>query len=268
MKRIFSRLLCSLSCLLMFGFAACGQARASLIDEVQVYTDDINRAHEFGLELHVNTTPRGSKQAEYPGEVVPQGGLRITPEFSYGLSEDFEAGLYLPTSFNAGNYSLGGYKLRLKWVPLKAGAASHGFFAGANGEFSDINSKFEASRRNFELRIMSGWRSQDWLVAVNPVFGWALSSSQISPRPSSPDFGMQYKVARSVAQGVAMGFEYYNDMGALRHFDPAGQQSKILYYAIDVTRQPLPFNLGIGRGLNGSSDKWTVKAIFEIPFSL
>ena len=28
-------------------------------DEIQVYADDINKRGEFGLEWHLNTTPRG-----------------------------------------------------------------------------------------------------------------------------------------------------------------------------------------------------------------
>ena len=245
-----------------------GLARAALTDEIQVYTDDINDPGKFGLELHVNSTPKGNTQPGYAGEVVTNHGLRVTPEFSYGLSKDFEAGLYLPTSYNNGNWSVGGYKLRLKWVPLKADEAKGGFFAGANGELANTNSKFEAWRHNFELRIMGGWRNKYWLFAVNPVFSWALSSSQETPKPKNPQFAQSYKVARTVVDGVAVGLEYYNEMGSLGSFDPSSQQSKTLYYAVDVTRGRLPFNFGIGRGLTGATDKWTVKAIFEIPFSL
>jgi len=36
-------------------------AGAALSDEIQVYTDDINAPGEFGLELHVNTTPKGRR---------------------------------------------------------------------------------------------------------------------------------------------------------------------------------------------------------------
>ena len=107
---------------------------------------------------------------------------------------------------------------------------------------------------------------KDWLVAVNPVFGWALSSSQIAPRPSSPDFSLGYKVARTVAPEIALGFEYYNDKGAWSRFDPGSAQGKTVFAVLDFGRKPLPFNLGIGRGINGSTDKWTIKAIFEVPF--
>src|SRR5438309_8658327 len=73
-------------------------AGAELSDEIQVYTDDINAPGEFGLELHVNTTPKGRSTPDYPGEVTPQHGWRFTPEFSYGIAKDWEAGLYLPVS--------------------------------------------------------------------------------------------------------------------------------------------------------------------------
>ena len=53
-----------------------GIALAALSDEIQVYTDDINAPREFGLELHVNTTPSGRGIPDYAGEAVPAHGLR------------------------------------------------------------------------------------------------------------------------------------------------------------------------------------------------
>ena len=67
-----------------------GTATAALSDEIQVYTDDINAPGEYGLELHVNTTPSGRTTPDYPGEAVPNHGLRITPEFSYGITKTWE----------------------------------------------------------------------------------------------------------------------------------------------------------------------------------
>ncbi len=103
------------------------------------------------------------------------------------------------------------------------------------------------------------------MIGVNPVFGWAVSSSQLNPKPQNPDLSMQYKVARTVADKIGVGFEYYNDKGPLNQFDPGGQQAKTLFGTVDFGRGPVPFNFGIGRGLNGATDKWTVKMIFEIP---
>jgi hypothetical protein len=54
----------------------------------------------------VNTTPDGRSR---PGEITLAHGIRVTPEFSYGMTPDLEAGLFLavdvdlkPWAFNFG----------------------------------------------------------------------------------------------------------------------------------------------------------------------
>jgi hypothetical protein len=238
-----------------------GLAGAALSDEIQVYDDDINAPREIGLELHVNGTPKGRSVPDYPGEVVPNHGLRITPEFSYGLTRVWEAGLYIPSNFDsAGRGSLAGWKLRLKWLPIHGDQG--GWFAGANGELSRVARKFSESRNAFELRTIGGYRADAWLVAVNPVFGWNLSPGF---RSGTPDFSLGVKATRDVAEKVALGAEYYSEMGTTSRILPLARQANTLYAVIDIAFKSLGINFGIGRGLTGSTDKWTVKAIFAIP---
>ena len=248
---------------MLAGLAVSVRAMAALPDEIQVYADDINAPGTAGLELHLNATPRGTNRPDYPGEVTTHHGLRVTPEFSYGISRVFEAGLYLPVVFSGGNSWLAGYKLRLKWLPLQPDAKTGGAFFGANVEYSDVQRRFEASRHNSELRLIGGYRNEQWLFAVNPIFGWALSTS--TPQ-AGPQFDLAYKVSRRVADGIALGAEYYNDKGRWLHFDAAGEQGKTLYAVLDFDREPWVFNFAVGRGLNDATDRWTIKAIFELPF--
>jgi hypothetical protein len=244
---------------------ACGAAlaaHAELSDEIQVYTDDINAPGEFGLELHVNATPSGRRAPNYPGEVTPHHGWRLTPEFSYGLSRDWEAGLYLPASRDAaGNAQLAGAKVRLKWLPVHADDAG-GWFFGANAELSRLKAQFSESRTSAELRVMAGWRDAKWLVAVNPVFGWNLSGAL---RSGTPDMSLGTKVARNVAEAVALGLEYYSELGTARHLQWSSRQPQELFAAVDAKVRGIDINFGIGRGLNAASDKWTVKAIVGVP---
>jgi hypothetical protein len=65
---------------------ASNPATSAQQDEIQVYTDDINKRGEFGLEWHLNTTPQGRTTPDYPGEITNNHGFRFTPEFSYGLT--------------------------------------------------------------------------------------------------------------------------------------------------------------------------------------
>jgi hypothetical protein len=78
-------------------------AHAVLPDEIQVYTGDINAPGEFGLELHLNTTPSGISEPSYPREVTTPHGWRATAEFSYGLTSSVELGLYVPTALTREN---------------------------------------------------------------------------------------------------------------------------------------------------------------------
>ncbi len=238
--------------------------RAVLTDEIQVYTDDIDKPGEFGLELHVNATPKGRSTPDFPGEITPYHGLRVTPEFSYGLTKDLEAGLYMPYVRDAeGTTHFAGPKLRLKWLPVQPVEGGRRWFMGANLEYAQIASNLEESRYAMEVRPIIGYRGSEWLLAANPILGWALTGPD---HDGKPEFTPSAKVACNVAPGIALGAEYYAGLGKINNILPHAAQSHTLYLAIDYDRKPWVFNLGIGRGLTDATDRWTLKAIFEIPF--
>ena len=64
-------------------------ARAAQQDEIQVYTLDINKPREFGLELHLNATPSGRTTPDYPGEITNDHGFRFTPQVTDGWVVSF-----------------------------------------------------------------------------------------------------------------------------------------------------------------------------------
>lgn len=255
------RLKIHLLCLL--GLAA-SRLSAVMIDEIQVYTDDLNAPGKFGLELHVNTTLQGRNTPDFPGEVTPEHGLRLTPEFSYGLPGGFEAGFYLPMErTGGGSYLLAGAKARLKWLPVRPDEKLGGWFFGLNGELSYLPAHFDQAQWGFELRTMAGYRGPDWLLAANPVLGWGLSGPDKSGRPEAE---LQLKASREIMRGVSFGPEYYADFGPLGRALPSAAQDHTLYAAFDVDLHPWVFNCGLGRGLSSSADRWTVKFIFEVPW--
>jgi hypothetical protein len=239
-------------------------AHAALSDEIQVYTDDINGPGAAGVEMHVNTTPKGRKTPDYPGEAVPNHGLRVTPEFSYGLTPTVEAGLYLPTNRDsAGRFELAGAKLRLKWLPLRPPEGGAGWFLGANGELSRLKQRFSQSRSSFELRLMGGYRNDAWLVAVNPVFGWNLSDGL---RRGTPDLALATKISRRLGDGTAIGIEYCSELGTTSRVLPWNRQSNSLFAVADLSGKGRDLNVGIGWGVTRSADDLTLKAIVGVPF--
>jgi hypothetical protein len=227
-----------------------------LPDEIQVYTDDLEAPGKRGIELHVNTTPSGRATPVYPGEVVPHHGLRITPEISWGLARNWDGALYLPfVRSGDGADFFAGPRLRLKWMPLKPAEGTSGPFAGINWELSFVQQRFEQARRTTEIRPIVGYRSDAWLFSFNPIVTTDLAGQDKGVLMFAP----AAKLSRSLSHGTALGAEYYSELGRLSHFAPRSEQSHILYAVLDTER----VNFGIGRGLTGASDRWTIKAIFS-----
>lgn len=246
-----------------FTLTASNQTHAALADEIQVYTDEINAPGEHGLEVHAITFPKARSTPDYAGEVVPGHSLFVTLEPSYGLSKTVELGLYLPMARDGANGDIGlaGLKGRIKWLPIQ-NADYDGWYLGANLEIGRVARRYNAVRSNAELRIMAGWRNEDWLLGINPVIGWELSDNPAG----KPGYGYAVKGSRRVAEGLALGLEYYADKGQIGRTQPWEDQDHKLFYVIDVDAKPWVFNLGIGKGLTHAAEKTTIKAIFELPF--
>lgn len=231
-------------------------ARAALPDEIQVYTDDLAEVGSRGIELHVNTTPDGRTTPDYPGEVVPHRGLRVTPEISWGLAEDWDGAIYLPfVRSGDGAYFFAGPKFRLKYLPLRPAEGGTGMFLGINLELSLVQERFEQAGRTTEIRPIIGYRGEKWLFSFNPIFETDLAGDSKGEFTLAPAF----KVSRRAWPGMALGAEYYMDLGKISDSAPRNEQSRILYLTADTER----FNFGIGYGMTDASDRWTVKAILS-----
>jgi hypothetical protein len=238
-------------------------AHGALNYEIAVFTDEIVAPGELGTQLHLNTTPQGLTMPTYAGEVMNVHGQRLTPEFSYGLSRTFEAGLMVPmTRTNNGTLTEAGYIARLKYLPLQS-LYGQGIFSGIDMELGELKPEFEMSKRFYELRYILGWKDEDWLLSFNPIFKWSIPTGNVE---HSPQFSMALKGSYKLTASSHYGLEYYSGMGQLNNSLPYRLQNNTLYLVWDYDRKPYEINLGIGRGLNGSSDAWTVKSIVAWPF--
>jgi hypothetical protein len=239
-------------------------AHAALSDEIQVYTDDLTEPGGFNLEVHAITMPKGRKDADYQGESLPHHSLYTTAELSWGLTPTTDIGLYIPTvrDGTTGRWELAGLKGRFKWLPIKGDEITGGYFAGVNFELGNVAHRYNQVRTNAEVRFMAGWRNEDWLLGINPVLGYELSDNPAG----RPGYAFNLKATRRVAEGIALGTEYYTDRGNIGRTLPWEEQDNRLFLVMDYDRAPWNFNFGVGRGLTHAADKLTVKAIFEFPF--
>lgn len=232
-------------------------------DEIQVYTNDIQTPGKVGLEVHLNRILKGPKDA--PDGLPFNGSWNLTPEISYGILPSLDIGLYLPTALDTDHhYRFSGPKFRIKWLPIRgAGEEASGPFLGLNLEVARTNRSFSDLRWETELRVLAGVQAQDWMLAVNPVFTWPLSDGQ---GRGTPDFSTAWKATFTRWKTAAPGLELYLDHGMLNQVDLTREQSQRLFATLDVDHGPLVFNVGLGRGLNAASERWTLKFIFEFAF--
>lgn len=228
-------------------------------DEIQVYTDQINGAGNFGWEMHQNWFPVATKDSEYSGDSPAQGQFRHTSEFSYGITDNWELGAYLPLMLKNGTVNLEGGRGRIKFLDHYNEETFYGF----NVEYGYISYRSEDHHWNTEIRPIIGYRNDDWLLSFNPVIGWATSGAGTW----RPTFDPQMKVGHSVGNGIMLGVEHYSGFGEFSNFDPWQQQSQTTYLALDTIKFNTNFNIGIGHGWNGASNDLTVKFIIGLPVS-
>lgn len=226
-------------------------------DEIQVYDGSLAAPGVFNLTLHNSYTPNGAKTPAFPGAIVSNGSLNGVPEWAYGVTPWFEAGLYLPLYSvpQHGGPQLDGFKLRALFAEPDAG--NRNFFYGVNFEFSFNSKHWDTQTYTSEIRPIIGWRMGKWDLIINPILdnNWT-GISHLDFAPSS-------RLAYNISDKWAVAAEEYADLGEVRGFLPTRDQSHQLFGVIDYSGKPFDLEAGIGFGLTPASDKVTLKLILS-----
>lgn len=242
-------------------FALSSTSSFAVSDEVQVYTDDMNEPGEFGVEMHVNYVIDGEKMPAYTGASPSHHMLQATPEFSYGITKNWEAGMYLPVAREENGTMYGnGLRLRIKYIASPEVGSK--IFWGLNVEYGYSNLRVSESQWGMELRPIIVYRTDNWLLSFNPIMNMDLSDNF----NHTPQFEPSLKVARKVIEGVQAGLEYYGEYGYTNEMLPESARINYLYAAVDVEKNGFDINFGVGRGDSNAPDNWIAKAIIAFPF--
>jgi hypothetical protein len=227
-------------------------------DEIQVYDGEIAEKGKFNLMLHNNFTPKGLRTPAFPGGIVPNRALVGVSEWAYGVTDWFEAGLYLPLySFSkTRGASFNGFKLRALFV--KPNAANSKFFYGVNFEFSVNARQWDPRRFTSEVRPIVGWHLHPVDIIVNPIIDTSYTGGF-----KNLDFAPAARVAYNFSPKWAVAAEEYADYGPLHQFYPASEQSHQIYAVIDHSAKIVNIEFGVGFGLTSSSDKLTLKLMLS-----
>jgi hypothetical protein len=249
--------------MLLPAFAAAGALALSVTsapaqtDEIQVYDATIAAPGVFNLTLHDNYTPSGRTAPAFPGGIVPDQTLNGVPEWAYGVTDWFEAGLYLPLYSIASNLGpvLNGFKLRALFV--SPDAAERTFFYGINFEFSYNARHWDTSRTTSEIRPIAGWHVGQLDLIFNPILDNSYEGF------SRLDFAPATRIAWNFSKAWAVAAEEYDDFGPLRGFLPAGEQSHQLFAVADWKGEAVAVEGGIGFGPSPGSDHLVLKLILS-----
>ncbi|MBU6297135.1 MAG: hypothetical protein KGJ79_17095 [Alphaproteobacteria bacterium] len=226
-------------------------------DEIQVYDGVIAKPGVFNLTLHNNYTPSGRKVPDFAGGLIPDHTLNGVPEWAYGVTDWFEAGLYAPlySIESNGDVKFNGVKLRALFV--SPDAADRTFFYGINFEFSYNSTDWDTRRFTSEIRPIVGWH----LGKVDLIFNPILDNSYEGF--SRLDFAPSTRVAYHLSNSWAVALEEYDDFGPLRHFYSSSQQSHQLFAVVDYGGGPVSVEAGIGFGMTPASDNMVLKLILS-----
>jgi len=229
-------------------------------EEIQVYMDEINRPGEIGLDVHVNHVLAGDGTPDYPGAESSLHRLRVTPEFSLGLTKTLELGAYLPLATVArdGRLRVDGFKLRLKYLAPHREA---GFYWGANLELGKVSHRLDLNPYNGELKLIGGWRKGRWIVGVNGNFDFVVSGPQHDPVSAE----LATKLAYKVTPDLALGVESYNGAGALRSIGHFGSSEQTTFAVADTHIGRFEINAGLGKGYGTNTDATILKFTIGVP---
>src|SRR6202030_307574 len=182
-------------------------------DEIQVYDAVIAEPGVFNLTWHNNLIADGLKTPAFPGGLIPDKSFNGVTEWAYGVTDWFEAGLYLPLysiSKDRGA-TINGGKIRLLFVLPHADDRT--FFYGANFEFSYNAKHWDPRRFTSEIRPIIGWHLHPVDIIVNPILDNSFAGGF-----KSLDFAPATRVAYNLNPKTAVAVEEYADFGPLRNF--------------------------------------------------
>ena len=251
---------------LKFTLAIAGTVLSSNVwgasDEIQVYTDEMNKVGQYGVELHLNYVQVGSKALSHAGEIPSNHRFQATPEFSYGINQSLEVGLYVPFALSdRGDAYATGLRPRLKYIHQATEPSI--FFWGFNTEFGYSTLKVTDSMWGLELRPIIGIRTDNWLLAFNPIIDIPLSKGGLQQAQFEPSF----KISRKINERLDLGIEHYSGLGSINNLQRWKNQEHTVFATADFKVKDMEVNFGIGRGYHNGLDDWVIKSIVAFPFN-
>ena len=249
---------------LAIAFFALGASGACLAapEEIQVYLDEFAAVGKFGLDFHTNYV-----LSAQPGSLTRRM-LRVTPELSYGINENWEGALYWLTSAgpeqSGGRPVTDGVKVRARWRP-RAPTPESPWYGAINVELGQLSRRFYADQTSAEIKFIGVYQKDLWTLGVNLNLDRALRSHAQQPATAEDDIKAVYRLTPEDEGDLRVGFENYAFLGPLRAQNEPRNRTSSTFLVADFSFRRWDFNVGMGKASGVTADKWLLKAIIGVP---
>ena len=237
-------------------------AHAEMPDVIGVLTDEINDEGELSLEIHANSTPHGATlEQSYQNEVLNNHGLRLTPSLSYGLPSNVELTVSAPIvregNMGVSTTSFAGVRGRLTWIaPGEEGRTTYAYW-GTSTSVLMTSEKFDYGKTLWDIGLIGGYRTPDWHFATNAFIANGMANGLGS---MGVDYSLDGKLINQVADRTWAGVELYSARSKAMTVDGVGWfTTRSLFGTVEYEGKEHSVQFGVGKGLNGNSDPWTLK---------
>lgn len=220
--------------------------------EIKVHDELIADYQQSAYEIETNLFQTAASQG------IRTNVFQTRLEYGYGIAKNSEIGvnLYL-SNYNAATYVNGG-KISYMYVPTHDEQGLWHY--GIKNEINYIKEVGGAETIFYEFTPILAMQLEKWRITINPSIDVTLNKN------STVTFSPSAKVAYSLIQSIDLGVEYYADNLPIKAMYGGTRQPNTAYLVMDAKLDKTSLNIGIGKGLNSTSDNWVVKFIGAFSF--
>lgn len=248
----------TLFCIGIFTSVTCQAAP----EEIQVYLDEFAERGKFGLDLHNNYV-----LSAQPGSATRRM-LRVTPELSYGINENWETALYWLTSAGPaqsdGHPVTDGIKIRAKWRP-RASSPDTPWYGAINIELGQLSRRFYPDQTSAEIKFIGVYQKGPLVFGANLNLDRALRADAQQPASAEIDTKFAYRLTPENEGDLRVGLENYAFLGGIRKQIVPSTRTSSSFLVADFSFRRWDFNVGLGKASGATTDRWLIKAVVGVP---
>jgi len=180
-------------------------------------------------------------------------------EYAYGINSKNEVNFNIYTSRQGGDTYVNGGKIAHIYVPTHDEDGI--FHYGIKNEFNTVSLPYQATQRYYELTPIIALQFDKTRITFNPTIDHYFSGNT-----DKTTFSPAIKFAYEIAHETKIGVEYYSEMGSVKNFTSINKRPDTAYLVLDKEIDHSLFQVGVGKGINSTSDNWVIKVMGAISF--